>query len=119
MKQIKEREVKQGHIIIMNRFENNYFYKGCVILLFMCSMSGHRLVSSTNNTYFYGATKFAVTALTEGIRRELRSMESPIKVTVRIFSMANCTSYILLVAHALMHDDLIEHMVDMNTCTSS
>ncbi len=46
-------------------------------------MSGHRLVtSSTTNTFFYGATKYAVTALTEGIRRELRGMNSDVKVTV-------------------------------------
>lgn len=45
-------------------------------------MSGHRLVTSTSNTNFYGATKFAVTAITEGIRRELRAMKSDVKVTV-------------------------------------
>ena len=51
-----------------------YFYQS--------SMSGHRLISTQPNTFFYGATKFAVTALTEGIRQELREMQSNVKVTV-------------------------------------
>lgn len=46
-------------------------------------MSGHRLISTKPNTFFYGATKFAVTALAEGIRQELREMKSNVKVTVR------------------------------------
>lgn len=46
-------------------------------------MSGHRLISTTPNTFFYAATKFAVTALTEGVRRELREIKSNVKVTVR------------------------------------
>ena len=45
-------------------------------------MSGHRIASTRAN--FYSATKYAVTALTEGIRRELREMDSAVKVTVRI-----------------------------------
>ena len=45
-------------------------------------MSGHRLISTQPNTFFYGATKFAVTALTEGIRQELQEMKSNVKVTV-------------------------------------
>ena len=51
-----------------------YFYQS--------SMSGHRLISTQPNTFFYGATKFAATALTEGIRQELREMKSNVKVTV-------------------------------------
>jgi short-subunit dehydrogenase len=46
-------------------------------------MSGHRIITSSANTFFYAATKCAVTALTEGMRRELREMNSDVKVTVR------------------------------------
>ena len=41
------------------------------------SMSGHRIVGLP----FYSATKFAVTALTEGLRRELRAKKSQIRCT--------------------------------------
>lgn len=41
-------------------------------------MSGHRLTGLLN---FYGATKFCVTALTEGFRRELVE-DSKIRITV-------------------------------------
>ena len=44
-------------------------------------MSGHRVVNSPA-TSFYSATKFAVTALTEGLRKELRDIKSNIKITV-------------------------------------
>ena len=44
-------------------------------------MSGHRVVQSPG-THFYCATKYAVTALTEGLRQELRELKSEIKVTV-------------------------------------
>ncbi|KAK8729135.1 hypothetical protein OTU49_008644 [Cherax quadricarinatus] len=43
------------------------------------SMSGHRIVPH-EATHFYTATKFAVTALTEGLRQELRSAKSHIRV---------------------------------------
>ena len=45
-------------------------------------MSGHRPISTQPNTFFYGATKFAVTSIMKGIRQELRGMESNVEVTV-------------------------------------
>jgi len=42
------------------------------------SMSGHRVVQSVN-THFYSATKYAVTALTEGMRQELRRLNSKVR----------------------------------------
>jgi len=56
---MKERGVNDGHVFNLN------------------SMSGHRLTGMLN---FYGATKFAVTALTEGFRRELVE-DSKIRIT--------------------------------------
>lgn len=46
------------------------------------SMSGHR-VPPPAETHFYSATKYAVTALTEGLRQELREAQSHIRATVR------------------------------------
>lgn len=44
-------------------------------------MGGHRMVPSADE-HFYCATKYAVTALTEGIRQELREANTRIKATV-------------------------------------
>lgn len=43
-------------------------------------MSGHRVVPS-GAVHFYSATKFAVKALTEGMRQELREAKSHVRVT--------------------------------------
>ena len=51
-----------------------------VFVVFDYSISGHRAVGSFN--LFYAASKFAVTALTEGLRKELREIKSNIKITV-------------------------------------
>ncbi|KAM3602508.1 uncharacterized protein V6R79_005435 [Siganus canaliculatus] len=59
---MKERNVDDGHIINIS------------------SMSGHRVVNNAD-THFYTATKFAVTALTEGLRQELREANSHIRVS--------------------------------------
>lgn len=48
-------------------------------------MSGHRVVPSAD-THFYSATKYAVTALTEGLRQELREANTLIRVTVRLYA---------------------------------
>ncbi|XP_073342924.1 dehydrogenase/reductase SDR family member 11-like [Pagrus major] len=59
---MRERNVDDGHIININ------------------SMSGHRIVPSAD-IHFYGSTKFTVTALTEGLRQELREANTHIRAT--------------------------------------
>lgn len=59
---MKERNVNDGHIININ------------------SMSGHRVVQHAD-VHFYSATKFTVTALTEGLRQELREAKTHIRAT--------------------------------------
>lgn len=59
---MKERKLDDGHIIHIN------------------SMSGHRVVHSAD-VHFYSATKYAVTALTEGLRQELREARTHIRTT--------------------------------------
>ncbi|CAJ1065164.1 dehydrogenase/reductase SDR family member 11-like [Xyrichtys novacula] len=59
---MKERNVDDGHIIHIN------------------SMSGH-VVLPIPDTHFYSCTKFAVTALTEGLRQELREANTHIRAT--------------------------------------
>uniref|UniRef100_A0A8C7ZAU1 Dehydrogenase/reductase SDR family member 11 n=1 Tax=Oryzias sinensis TaxID=183150 RepID=A0A8C7ZAU1_9TELE len=61
-KSMKERNVDDGHIINVN------------------SMGGHRVVPSADE-HFYCATKYAVTALTEGIRQELREANTHVRAT--------------------------------------
>jgi len=50
-------------------------------IIFVNSMSGHRVPNGAG-VRFYSATKFAVTALTEGWRCELRSMDPPNHIRV-------------------------------------
>lgn len=59
---MKERDIDDGQIININ------------------SMSGHRVISSPE-THFYTATKYAITALTEGLRQELREAKTHIRAT--------------------------------------
>ncbi|XP_030633074.1 dehydrogenase/reductase SDR family member 11-like [Chanos chanos] len=59
---MKERNIDDGHIININ------------------SMSGHRVVPVAD-VHFYSATKYAVTALTEGLRQELREAKTHIRAT--------------------------------------
>ncbi|XP_049628515.1 dehydrogenase/reductase SDR family member 11 [Suncus etruscus] len=59
---MQERKVDDGHIININ------------------SMCGHRVVPHSM-VHFYSATKYAVTALTEGLRQELREAQTHIRAT--------------------------------------
>lgn len=70
VKSMKERGVDDGHIILMG------------------SMSGHGVVPGVPQYHFYSATKFAVRALTEGIRNELCASKSHIRVTALSPGMA-------------------------------
>jgi len=58
---MRERGVDDGQIIHIN------------------SMSGHR-VTPSSSTHFYASTKHAVSALTEGLRQELRELKTNIRV---------------------------------------
>ncbi|XP_068583984.1 dehydrogenase/reductase SDR family member 11-like [Cebidichthys violaceus] len=59
---MKERDVDDGHIININ------------------SMSGHRVARGADG-HFYSSTKYAVTALTECLRQELREANAHIRAT--------------------------------------
>ncbi|XP_036612992.1 dehydrogenase/reductase SDR family member 11 [Trichosurus vulpecula] len=59
---MRERSVDDGHIININ------------------SMLGHRVLAQSD-VHFYSATKFAITALTEGVRQELREANTHIRAT--------------------------------------
>lgn len=48
-------------------------------------MCGHR-VPPQSVIHFYSATKYAVTALTEGLRQELLEAQTHIRATVRLWS---------------------------------
>ncbi|CAG5124147.1 unnamed protein product, partial [Candidula unifasciata] len=63
VKSMKEKEVDDGHIIFIN------------------SLAGHRLLPGNKDLHMYSATKFAVRAILEGVRYELRQMESGIRVS--------------------------------------
>ncbi|KAL7401308.1 hypothetical protein ABVT39_026242 [Epinephelus coioides] len=74
---VKERNVDDGHIINLN------------------SMSGHCVVPSTD-LHFYSSTKFAATALTEGLRQELREDNTHIRATaMEAIDVANAVTYVL------------------------
>ncbi|KAM8835297.1 dehydrogenase/reductase SDR family member 11-like [Synchiropus picturatus] len=61
-KSMRERNVDDGHIININ------------------SMCGHRVIPNSD-AHFYCATKYAVTALTEGLRQELQEAKTHIRAT--------------------------------------
>ncbi len=45
-------------------------------------MCGHRVLHN-GDLHFYTATKYAVTALTEGLRQELREAKTHMRATLR------------------------------------
>lgn len=59
---MKEKKVDDGHIVNIN------------------SMSGHRVIPNAA-THFYAATKYAVTALNDGMRNEMRALKTNCRVT--------------------------------------
>ncbi|MEY6385144.1 dehydrogenase/reductase SDR family member 11 [Salmonella enterica subsp. enterica serovar Corvallis] len=59
---MKERNIDDGHIINLN------------------SISGHIVINSSD-VHFFTATKYAVSALTEGLRQELREAKTHIRAT--------------------------------------
>ncbi|XP_077021175.1 dehydrogenase/reductase SDR family member 11 isoform X3 [Tamandua tetradactyla] len=74
---MKERKVDDGHIININ------------------CMSGHR-VEPQPMVHFYSASKYAVTALTEGLRQELREAQTHIRATcLKPEDVAEAVIYVL------------------------
>ena len=67
--------------------------------IIFCSMSGHRVISSAD-VHFYSSTKYAVTALTEGLRQELREANTHIRATVRLLQtyIYKCTFYLTIIS---------------------
>ncbi|XP_070572625.1 dehydrogenase/reductase SDR family member 11-like [Ptychodera flava] len=75
VKQMKERNVDDGHIIHLN------------------SMVGHRFTDA--DEHFYTGNKFMVTALTEGLRRELRAMGSHIRASCISPAVVDGTEFLI------------------------
>ena len=85
MNQVKERGVDDAQIIFINRLDQ-FFYIGSLSHYFILnhySTLGH-LVPHMSSVNFYCATKFAITAIAEGVRQELREMKSNCRATVSI-----------------------------------
>ena len=70
-------------IVQLNADQVNGSYISC------CSICGHRVITNTD-AHFYTATKYAVTALTEGLRQELREAKTHIRATVRLHHSLHC-----------------------------
>lgn len=64
---------------LISQSEGLFFFFFSVLTCY--SMGGHRVVASADE-HFYCATKYAVTALTEGIRQELREANTHVRATV-------------------------------------
>ena len=59
-------------------------YGACFTIL---NSTGGHIVSTVSPIHFYCATKFAITAIAEGVRQELREMKSNCRATVSIISL--------------------------------
>ena len=80
-------------------------------------MSGHRVITG-GKLNFYAATKFAVTALAEGWRNEVRSIEPPTNIRVAQVSpgivktefqlVSNTTSAFANISDPLQSEDLAD-----------
>ena len=81
-----------GHVLHISRFVLQYCHISVCNIPFY-SMAGHH-VSAMMGSSFYSSTKFAVTALTEGLRKELRDIKSNIKITVRCDQSDLCYIYL-------------------------
>ena len=55
-------------------------------LICVFSIAGHG-VANVSSLHFYSGTKFAVTALIEGLRKELRDLKSNIKISVSSYRL--------------------------------
>ncbi len=102
---MKERKVDDGHIININRYRCILLHL-CSVYSFSClcsdkiirclkihvfSICGHRVINNAD-AHFYAASKYAVTALTEGLRQELREAKTHIRATVRAGG-SRCASF--------------------------
>lgn len=97
IKSMKARKVDDGHIIHLN------------------SMSGHRVPPSAA-VHFYAATKHAVTALTEGLRQELRAMKTNIRVTAISPAVVETPFYeVLYSGDKKQIDGLMKQMTPLQT----
>ncbi len=70
-------------------------------------MSGHWVVNNVD-THFYTASKYAVTALTEGLRQELQEAKIHIRATVRAGGSRSASDkhfiYEIWLRHVLLQD---------------
>jgi len=80
-KSMEERNVDDGHIVLLG------------------SMSGHRVIKDPS-LHMYAATKYAVKALTEGLRNELVAKKSHIRVTAISPGLAKTE-----ITHRMFKDD--------------